>query len=126
MQLGEKSISQNDPNLYIFDHIQDDIIAIDNHSKVIYWNKGAEELYEIKVNKILGKRISEAYSHYWLNEKDENNYQRALEVHGKYKGRNLHIMNNNEVIYVEWTSNVIYDETNNKIGVFFVIRSIYP
>ncbi len=43
----------------IFNTIEEAIILIDHHQRVNYWNTGAEKIYDIKQDQIIGKLISD-------------------------------------------------------------------
>ena len=105
-------------------HIQDAVIAIDDHNIVNYWNKAAERIYGINGSKIIGKPLNEAYFCEWVRPEDEKIYEDILNKHGYWKGENIHIKNNGDKLNVESTVSVLKDDSGNKIGLLAVIRDI--
>jgi PAS domain S-box-containing protein len=104
--------------------VNDAIIAIDNDTKITYWNKGAERLYGFKSDEILGKPLSYPYSYEWLTPDGEKEAYHLLETQGYWQGENLHIKNNGEKIYVDSLTTMLKDKNGNPEGMLAVIRDI--
>ncbi|HYH13857.1 MAG TPA: PAS domain S-box protein, partial [Flavisolibacter sp.] len=65
----------------------DRIVALDRHMNYIYWNKQAEEYYDLKKEKVLGKNILEVFPAF-INDPSYSEFRKAL------RGETVHISAN--------------------------------
>ncbi len=104
--------------------VHDAVIAMDNYNKIIYWNNGAEELYQVKLNDALGQNVNNLFTYQWCHPEDEWDYQLLLEKYGQWRGENIHITSSGLKLIVESTINILENEHKEKVGVLAVIRDI--
>lgn len=105
-------------------HVSDAVIAIDNDDRIVYLNKRAEQLYNIRADECIGRGLKELYQYRWLNEKDKYFAHDALLTKGWWRGENIHIKNNGEAIYVELSVSFLKDNSGKRIGLLALIRDI--
>ena len=105
-------------------HVSDGVIAIDNEARILYLNKRAEQLYNIKADECIGRHLEEVYEYRWLNEKDKYFAHNALLTKGWWQGENIHIKKNGEEIYVDLSISFLKDSSGKRIGLLTLIRDI--
>ena len=105
-------------------YVSDAIIAIDKEDRIIYLNKRAEQLYNIKADKFIGRRLKEVYQYRWPDEQNKYFAHYSLLSKGWWQGENIHIKNNGEEIYVELSASFLKNNNGEKIGLLAVIRDI--
>ena len=104
--------------------VNDAIIAIDNNYKVTYWNEGAERLYGLKSNEMIGKPLSYSHNYEWLTPDGEEEAYNLLETEGNWRGENIHIKKNGEKIYVDSLTTMLKDNEGNPGGMLAITRDI--
>ncbi len=104
--------------------VHDAVVAADNDNQIIYWNKGAEELYGVKFQDALGEDLNEVNEYQWLHPEDEKDAQKSLETKGTWRGENKHRTREGKELIVESTLSVLKNEKDHKIGVLSVVRDI--
>lgn len=104
--------------------VHDAVIATDNDNKIIYWNKGAEELYQVKLKDALGQNLNELFTYQWCHPEDEGDCQLNLQKYGKWRGENIHLTSSGLKLIVESTINILENEYKEQIGVLAVIQDI--
>lgn len=108
----------------ILSQVNDAVIAIDNDNRIIYWNNGAERLYNLRNDEVLGRPIEESYRYLWLNPEDEKAAYESLAVSGFWRGKNIHVKKSGEEIYVDASVSVLRDDSGAKIGLLAVVRDV--
>jgi PAS domain S-box-containing protein len=108
----------------IMSQMADAIVAVDIESHVSYWNPSAERLYGIKSAEAIGKPLRDLYKYEWVIPEGEKESEKALRESGFWRGENIHIKRNGEIMNVESTVNVIKDNENRNMGVLAIIRDI--
>ena len=108
----------------VLSQVNDAIIAIDKGDRIMYWNKAAELLYDIKPADVIGRRLTDAYTYTWINADDERAAQESLKSTGTWRGENIHIKKNGEKIYVLSSVSVLKSESGAPVGRLAVIRDI--
>lgn len=83
----------------IFDCIYEAVCVIDELGKVIIWNKGAEKLYDIKYEEIIGKNIEGFFQDALVNKVRQTN----IPIENKYYSPKLnsHILANSKPLYID-------------------------
>ena len=109
----------------ILEHIAESAIATNNEKRIIYWNKGAEELYLTRAADALGKKISEIYIYHWQKPEEEKIYHESLMKLGFWHGESRHttIISDKE-LFVDSLVSVIKDNSGEKIGKLVLTRDI--
>lgn len=104
--------------------VKDAVNAIDNQRRIIYWNQGAEQLYDLKAEEVLGRKLEEIYQIRWFHSEDEQAASEALALKGSWQGENIHVTHDGEEIYVESSVSVLKDENGTAKGWLAVIRDV--
>lgn len=108
----------------ILGKVSDAVVAIDDSRHVIYLNVAAEQQYHVTASEVLGHDLSELYQFRWLRENDEIESRESLLTSGQWRGRNIHIKRNGEIIHVESSVSVLYTPEGKRSGLLGVIRDI--
>ncbi|MBW4497383.1 MAG: PAS domain S-box protein [Oscillatoria princeps RMCB-10] len=108
----------------VLSQVSDAVVAIDSHNRIIYWNAGAERLYNCQSAEVLGRPIQEAYEYRWLNPSDEQAAVEALATTGSWHGEVIHIKNSGEELYVDISTSVLKDESGSPVGFLAVSRDM--
>ncbi|GAB1541805.1 hypothetical protein NUACC21_44780 [Scytonema sp. NUACC21] len=108
----------------ILSRVSDAVIAINSQSRITYWNKAAERLYEYKAEEVLGRSLEELNHYRWLKAEDEQTAYTALATRGIWQGENIHRKKNGEEIYVESSVSILTDDNGVSNGFLAVVRDI--
>lgn len=108
----------------ILGKVSDAVVAIDDSRHVIYLNAAAEQQYHVTASDVLGHDLSELYEFRWLREEDEIDSRESLRTSGQWRGRNIHVKKNGEIIHVESSVSVLYTPEGRRSGLLGVIRDI--
>ncbi|MFZ3063186.1 MAG: PAS domain S-box protein [Actinomycetota bacterium] len=108
----------------ILAQVSDAVIAVDNDDRVTYWNKAAEELYSLKSEEMLSRKLEKSHRWRWLKPEDEKTAHESLTKTGSWHGENIHVKNDGDEIHVESSVTVMKDESGNVLGRLAVIRDI--
>jgi PAS domain S-box-containing protein len=108
----------------VLSQVSDAVVAIDRHNRIIYWNAGAERLYNCNSAEVLGLPLQEVYQYRWLKPSDEQAAVEALATAGSWHGEVIHIKNNGEQIYVDISMSVLKDEKGLPVGFLEVSRDM--
>ena len=104
----------------LIDQAHDAIFVRDSVSRVIFWNKGAEELYGWSSQEALG-RITDILlkTHFPISRADIN---RHLEQDGRWEGELSHTCRNGSVVFVESRQVLLRDEHGQPTAVLEINR----
>ena len=108
----------------LLSQMKEAVIAIDHEQRITYWNQGAEQLYDLTSDEVLGRALDVAYQHCWLHPKDEKAAYDSLAATGSWHGENIHIKKSGEEIHVESWVSVLKDADDANVGLLAVIRDI--
>ncbi len=111
-------------NAYILARVHDAIVGLDTAYRVNYWNHGAQRLYGLKAEEVLGKPLREAYQSIWINKEDEQRAMRQLSESGVCEVVIIHKLRTGKEIYVEATTQVLKNEMGKNSGLLAVIRDV--
>ncbi len=106
----------------ILNNVRDCVIVYDLHGKIIYWNKGAENIYGYAEEEIIGKNIKKLY----LNV-DEDQFAPDLKEileSGEYSGEWKCKRKDGSSVCVDIRETVMYDVNGKIIGVIGVSKDI--
>jgi PAS domain S-box-containing protein len=99
----------------------DRIIMLDRNMNYVYWNKRAEEYYDLKMESVLGRNILEIFPGF-INDPSYQEFRQAL------KGETVHITADqnlrNRKGYFETYLVPIKDEKNNVSGILWIVHDL--
>lgn len=107
----------------ILSQMADAVVAVDNESRVIYWNPEAERVYGIPANEILGKPLEDAYRIEGFTPE-----RREVVVHSAaqsmWREEGIHVKRSGDRVPVEVTVRSLRGEAGIRQGHITVIRDI--
>lgn len=112
------------PGASILAQISDPIIAVDFLGQVLFWNRGAERLYGLTSDEVLGKATSAAYRVEWPHDADENAMQEEVRHTGEAAGEALHILHDGRKVSVQFQAYLYRDEKGRAVGFIQTIREV--
>ena len=106
----------------ILSNVRDCVIVYDLQGKIIYWNKGAEAVYEYCEEEIIGKDIDMLYlnrnkSHF---KPDLDGILKFGEYNGEWEGKRK----DGSKVYVDVRETIMYDVNGKIIGIIGVSKDI--
>ena len=108
----------------VLSQVNDAIVAIDNDNRIMYWNKAAERLYNLKAADIIGHHVHDAYTTKSINAEVEREMQGSLKTTGTWSGELLHVKKNGERISVLTSMSLLRDKAGAPVGMLAVMRDI--
>lgn len=108
----------------ILAQISDAVIVEDNDQRVTYLNAAAERQYGVTATEVLGCSIAQIYRSHWVQPDDETQMVAALNQTGRWRGENVHIKRNGEILHVESSVTRLYSGNGTPSGLLAVIRDI--
>ncbi len=108
----------------VLSQVNDAVVAFDNNHLIVYWNNGAERLYNFKSSEVLGRQMEEVTRHRWLKPEDEKAAYDSLAVTGSWRGEFIQARKNGEEIHVEASIKTLKNEKDPAIGFISVMRDI--
>ncbi|MCC6802506.1 MAG: PAS domain S-box protein [Anaerolineae bacterium] len=107
----------------ILSQMADAVVAVDNDSRVIYWNPEAERVYGIPASEILGKPLQDAYQIEGFTP-DRREVVVNSAAQNMWREEGVHVKRNGERIPVEVTVRSLRGEAGIRRGHITVIRDI--
>ena len=108
----------------ILAQVSDAVIAVDNESRVTYFNAAAERQYGSTASEALGRCLDEIYDCRWLRPEDAAASEAALRENGQWRGENIYVKRNGEIIHVESSVVCLRERDGTQTGLLAVIRDI--
>jgi PAS domain S-box-containing protein len=108
----------------ILAQISDAVIVVDDDQHVTYLNASAEQQYGITASEALGRLVTEIFQCRWLQSGDEDKMIAALSETGYWRGENVHVKRNGEVIHAESSVTRLHSVNGPHSGQLAVIRDI--
>src|SRR5579883_210687 len=108
----------------VLSQVNDAVIAIDHQQRITYWNPGAERLYNLKADEVLGQPLETAYQMRWLEPQQKQAICDSVTQTGSWRGETIHLKKSGEEIYVESSLSVLKDDKGVAIGFLAVNRDI--
>jgi PAS domain S-box-containing protein len=108
----------------VLSQVNDAVVAFDNNHYIVYWNNGAERLYNFKSEEVLGRRMEEVTRHRWLKPEDEIIAYDSLAETGSWRGEFIQARRNGEELRVEASITTLKNEKGAAIGFISVMRDI--
>ncbi len=94
----------------LLDKAQDAILVCDLNHRILYWNKGAENIYGFASQEILGKEISETIC--GGDRQQIEKAQTACQTNDEWKSVVRQITKNNQTLFVETRWTLVRNEQN--------------
>lgn len=107
----------------ILSQMADAVVAVDNESRVIYWNPEAERVYGIPASEIIGKPLEDAYQIEGFTP-DRRELVVNSAAQNMWREEGVHIKRSGEQIPVEVTVRSLRGEAGLRRGHITVIRDI--
>ncbi len=105
--------------------IHEAVIVLDIENKVKYWNNGAEKLYGILADNIVGKKLREAFEYRWPNSELKEKARTELAEEGHTHAELVHLCRDGRKRYVEVSMHLNYDKsTGERNGTTSIVRDI--
>jgi PAS domain S-box-containing protein len=108
----------------VLQQISETVIAVDNDHLITYINEAAEEQYGRKATEVLGLKVTELYEYRWVHPEDEEEAVTAIRDQGIWRGENIHVKRDGQVLHVESVVKVLHDAEGAAIGLLAVMRDI--
>jgi PAS domain S-box-containing protein len=108
----------------VLQQISETVIAVDNEQRITYINEATEVQYDRRATDVIGLPIAELFEYRWNDPADEQAARDGLREHGHWRGENIHVRRDGQVLHVESVINVLRDETGERIGLLAVMRDI--
>lgn len=127
MKLSKTSIQNIEEIIHfqadILNNIRDCVIVVDLEGKIVFWNKGAENLYGYSADEVLGQFISILYSDNTPNferdfEDTKQSIKNGIEFTGVFNGRKK----DGTSVSADFRRTYLEDEKGNVIGFISVSR----
>lgn len=118
-----------DEELYLqadlLSEVNDAVIVLDLERKVKYWNSGAERIYKIKADNIIGKTLRTAFEYRWSRPEKKQKAKKELWDEGFNRSELVHLRKDGTKIHVEVSMHLNYDTSSGEqIGITSIIRDI--
>ncbi|MBV8880716.1 MAG: PAS domain S-box protein [Planctomycetaceae bacterium] len=104
--------------------VNDVVIAVDLHQRVIYWNEAAVRTYGWSAEEARGCALGDLYQIRWRNESDEAKAWESLQLSGQWRGENIHVTKSLRTLIVESEVSALRDESDAPYGWLAVIRDV--
>ena len=108
----------------VLQQVSEAVIALDNDHHITYINEAAEKQYGRRSADVLGLQVNELYETRWAHPEDEQAAMASLNDHGHWRGENIQVTRNGEVLHVESMMKVLRDAEGSAIGLLSVTRDI--
>jgi PAS domain S-box-containing protein len=108
----------------VLPQISETVIAVNNDHLITFINEAAEKQYGRQAADVIGLPLSALYAYRWMDPKDERVALDGIRDHGHWRGENIHVKRNGELLHVESVLNVLRDENGDRIGLLAVMRDI--
>lgn len=108
----------------VLSQVSDAVVVVDNEQTIIYWNKGAERLYQYTASEVLGRRLEEINPYCWNDAGQGAGARNALNRNGFWRCEGVHCTKNGEKLHVESSVSVLKDESGVVLGKIAVTHDI--
>ncbi len=108
----------------VLQQVSETVLALDNDNLITYINDAAEKQYGLTATEVMGMPVTALFNYDWTAATDERSMLKAINDHGHWRGENIHIKHNGEVLHVESIVNVLRDQKGERIGLLAVMRDI--
>jgi PAS domain S-box-containing protein len=106
----------------VLSQVKDAVLVTDNENKIIYWNNGAERLYEYSAADVLGRSSGEVNVSCWSE--SPQNLHETLMTEGFCRCEGSHRTKRGRQVFVECSVSVLKDETGGPRGKLIVVHDI--
>lgn len=108
----------------VLQQISETVIAVDKEDRLTYINEATEKQYGRKATDVIGLPVSALFEYKWNDPADEQAARDGLREHGHWRGENIHVKLDGQVVHVESVINVLRDEQGERKGLLAVMRDI--
>jgi PAS domain S-box-containing protein len=108
---------------FLLDSMSDAVLSTDLDFIIKSWNKGAEEIYGLTAQEVVGRGADEVLRHEFLTDDRETAWDQ-LRSRGKWKGEVLLSAGNGKRLFLEINSSSIRDQSGLTIGYVSICRDI--
>ncbi|MFN8009068.1 MAG: ATP-binding protein [Terriglobia bacterium] len=123
-RLYQESKRANDYLQKLMESSSDAITTADNRGRLIFWSKGAEEIFGYKASEVLGKSAAEFYA---AGKEDARRVMSQLGRKGRLKNVEVeYVGKQGRKIYASLSASLLKDERGRMIGSLGIIRDITP
>ncbi|MGZ7096488.1 MAG: PAS domain S-box protein, partial [Methanobacterium sp.] len=95
-------------------NVNDAVIILDEEKRIIYWNKGAENLFGFRSDEILTEVYRSMLNYRWLTLKDRKNAYWLLKTIGEWEGKNLSTKKDGKEVYIHSLIKTFKDEKGQR------------
>ena len=96
--------------------------AIDFDGRILFWSKGAELLYGLTAEDVIGQPVRSCYAWEYLNDGDDQTVLSAIKQNGAWSGDLVHILGDGRRLFVETEVRLLHDDAGTEIGLSIVTR----
>ncbi|MDP4148132.1 MAG: PAS domain S-box protein [Bacteroidota bacterium] len=108
---------------FLLDSMSDAVFSTDLDFVIKSWNKGAEEIYGLTADQVVGRGADEVLCHEFLAE-DRGTVWDKLRSTGKWKGEVKLTTDSGKRLFLEINSSSIMDQSGSTIGYVSICRDI--
>ena len=107
----------------LIDQVSDGIIATDMNSKILTWNKAAEELYGLKAEEVLSRPITEVLQYDYIDDTHDHAREVLLSC-GTWQGELSYKRKDGRLYYIFSSVSLMKDTEGKPYGMVAVNRNI--
>lgn len=108
----------------VLSQVNDAVVAVGRDQRIIFWNNGAERLYNMTAGEAIGRRREDIYRYRWPSPDSEQAAKESLKSTGFLRGENFHILARGGELYVESSVSVLTDWSGIPAGWLAVMRDV--
>jgi diguanylate cyclase (GGDEF)-like protein/PAS domain S-box-containing protein len=105
-------------------HVHDAVIALDITGHIRYWNQGAELIYGLTHDEVIGQRLPDVYRYNWFALDDRQQALNLLADEGRWQGSSLHRTRSGNDIFVELSISTLPGPHTSSAGWLVIARDI--
>lgn len=108
----------------VLSQVKDAVIVADNDNRIIYWNNGAERLYEYTAAEALGRNMEEINPYFRFGPPAAPNAHDASWTGGFWRCEGRHVTKRGREVFVECSVSVLKDEAGGPRGKLVVVYDV--
>jgi PAS domain S-box-containing protein len=99
-------------------------IAVDFEGRVLFWTEGAERLYSVTAEQMIGHPASTCYRCEYLHGEDEQTILAKVRDVGSWSGESIHLLKDGRRLLVESDLSLLRDDEDHAVGIMLVVRDV--